>query len=44
VAERRPIDPAALAAHLIALDGPPLGERALLRRMRELETMMRELR
>lgn len=43
LAERRPIDRAALAERLIALDGPPLGERALLRLIRELEPILRQL-
>lgn len=44
LAELRPIDPADLADHLAALEGPPLGERSLLARMRAVETALRVLR
>lgn len=42
--ERRLIDAAALGEHLAALDGPPLGERALLARVGSLEVILGELR
>ena len=40
VAERQPIDPVALAKGLSALDGPSLGERELLTRLRDLEQIL----
>jgi Domain of unknown function (DUF4350) len=43
LAERRPIDPTALAEHLTALDGPPLGQRQLLAELRQLEPILRTL-
>lgn len=41
LAERRPIDPAALAASLTALDGLSLSDRALLDTIRSLEPILR---
>ncbi len=41
LAERQPIDPAALARSLAALDGSSLGERALLELVRSTEEMLR---
>jgi hypothetical protein len=43
LAERRPIDPIALAKHLTALDGPPLGQKQLLAELRQLEPILRTL-
>jgi hypothetical protein len=40
LAERRPIDQAALAGHLAALDGAPLGQRALLGEVRATEQIL----
>lgn len=40
VAERRRIDGTALARQLEALHGPPLGERALLKHLREIEEVL----
>jgi hypothetical protein len=40
LAERRPIDPAALAGHLAALDGPPLSQGALLSEVRAIEQLL----
>ena len=41
LAERRPIEQAALAEHLAALDGPPLGQRSLLGHVRAVEPILR---
>jgi hypothetical protein len=43
LAERRPIDRAALTEHLIALGGPPLSDRALLETVRSIEPILRIL-
>lgn len=43
LADRRPIDPVELAAHLVALGGPPVGEGRLLAEMRGLEPILRTL-
>ncbi len=40
LAERQPIDPAAFAGSLSALDGSPLGERALLELVNSIEEML----
>ncbi len=39
----RPIGQMALAEHVTALDGPPLGEKRLLDELRELEPILRVL-
>jgi hypothetical protein len=41
LAERQPTEPAALSMHLAHVDGPPLGERALLDEIRELDPILR---
>jgi hypothetical protein len=41
LAERRPVDREELAGHLAALDGPPLGQRALLTHVRAVEQILR---
>ncbi len=43
LAERHPIDPAALSEHLASLAGPPLSDRALLDTIRSLEPILRAL-
>jgi hypothetical protein len=40
--ERRSVDAPALAAQLRALEGPPLGQRALLHTVRSIEQMLRQ--
>lgn len=44
LAERWPVDAPALAQHLAAVDGPPVGERGLLTHVRALEEMLRVVR
>ncbi len=41
MSERRPIDHGELGAAVIALDGPPIGERRLLQLVRSIEEMLR---
>src|SRR5207237_8854784 len=43
IAERRPVDERELAAGLAAVDGSSLGDRALLQRVRALESLRREI-